>query len=110
MARGAQAANQTIGAADTYSAGFTSGMDGLVGLGFKSISVYNAPPLLDTLVAQGAVDAPVFGFKLAQEGSELFIGGTNKTLYAGEPTYVDVTHEVRLSLSLRNTVREGRGG
>ncbi|THH17843.1 hypothetical protein EW146_g3052 [Bondarzewia mesenterica] len=90
---GMTAKAQTVGAAETYSDGFTTGFDGLVGLAFQSISVYNALPLFDTLVAQNEVDATVFGFKLARQGSELFLGGTNKDLYTGEPTYANVTQQ-----------------
>jgi len=93
---GLNAAKQTLGAADTYSTGFASDSfkpDGLMGMGFKSISDYNADPVFQTLVAQGQTSAPEFGFKLADSGSELYLGGTNSALYTGDFTYVDVTQE-----------------
>ncbi len=80
-----------------YSTGFQSdrfAADGLLGMGFQSISVYNAAPLFHSLIAQGEVDQQVFSFYLAKQGSELYIGGTNPTHYSGNFTYVPVTTEV----------------
>jgi cathepsin D len=65
-----------------------------MGMAFKSLSVYNATPVFQTLVAEGVVDSPTFGFKLASSGSELFLGGTNSELYKGDLTWVSVTKEV----------------
>ncbi|KAI9464474.1 acid protease [Lactarius psammicola] len=86
--------NQTLGAALTYSSGFAKSNflpDGLVGLGYQSISAYDSPPLFQTLVAQGRVTLPQFAFKLADTGAELYLGGTNPSLYNGSFTYVPVT-------------------
>ncbi|KAA1468964.1 acid protease [Dentipellis sp. KUC8613] len=88
-----QASKQTIGVASNYSDGFTRGFDGLVGLGFQHISVYNATPFFQTLVNEKQTDAPVFGMKLADGDSELFLGGANSKLYSGEPIYVPVREE-----------------
>jgi hypothetical protein len=65
-----------------------------MGMGFKSISVYGADPVFQTLMSQGEVDSSVFGFKFAPSGSELFVGGTNPDLYIGEFTWVPVSVEV----------------
>lgn len=91
---GLTATGQTLGAAKTYSTGFQSDRfapDGLLGMGFQSISVYNAAPLFQSLVAQGSVDQQTFSFYLAEQGSELYIGGTNPSHYSGDFTYVPVT-------------------
>ncbi|KAH9066521.1 acid protease [Lactarius vividus] len=88
--------NQTLGAALTYSSGFSKSNfapDGLVGLGYQSISAYNSPPLFQTLVAQGRVTLPQFAFKLSNTGAELYLGGTNSNLYNGSFTYVPVTKQ-----------------
>jgi Eukaryotic aspartyl protease len=65
-----------------------------MGMAFQSISNYNASPLFQTLISEGAVTAPVFGFKLATSGSELVLGGTNSALYTGDFTWVPLTHNV----------------
>jgi cathepsin D len=87
-----------LGAATEYSSGFASDQfpaDGLMGMAFQSISDYNAPPLFQTLISEGAVTSPVFGFKFATSGSELFLGGTDSALYTGDFTWVPLTNEVR---------------
>jgi hypothetical protein len=96
-----QAYGQTVGAALTYSTAFEEfnfPPDGLVGLGYEEISVYNSTPLFQTLVAQGCVTHPQFAFKLASTGSELYLGGTNPELYEGFFTYIPVTTQVSLDL------------
>jgi cathepsin D len=93
---GLTATNQTLGAATQYSQGFESSnfpADGLMGMGFQSISEYNAPPVFQSLVAAGQTSDPVFAMKLAASGSELTIGGLNEQLFTGEITYVPVTQE-----------------
>jgi cathepsin D len=62
-----------------------------MGMGFQSISGYDAPPVFQTLVNQGKTTSGVFAFKLASSGSELTIGGLNSALYSGTPTYTPVT-------------------
>ncbi len=92
-----QAKNQTLGAATQYSSGFESNefpADGLMGMGFQSISVYNASPPVQNLISQQELTEPMFGFKFAPSGSELFIGGVNNNLYTGKFTWVNLTHEV----------------
>ena len=76
--------------------------DGLMGLAFPSISDFNAPPLMHSLIAQQKVNDSSFSFKLAKNGSELFIGGADHALYKGNFTYMNVTEEVRLHHSVLN--------
>jgi cathepsin D len=66
---------------------------GLMGMGFQSISEYNAPPVIQTLVETGMTTEPVFAFKLSDSGAELTIRGTNNALYTGGFTVVPVTQE-----------------
>jgi cathepsin D len=68
--------------------------DGLLGMGFQPLSRYNAPPLFQTLISEGVVTSPVFSFKFATSGSELFIGGTNNALYTGNITWIPLTIQV----------------
>jgi cathepsin D len=91
---GLQSKQQAVGAADVYSPGFAYKRfpaDGLLGMAFQSISSYNRMPVFQSLVAQGQLTRPLFGFKLADQGSELYIGGVNSAMYSGEFTYVKVT-------------------
>lgn len=87
---------QTLGAASQYSSGFESSnfpADGLMGMGFQSISEYNAPPVFQSLISAGQTDKGVFAMKLAADGSELTLGGLNSELYTGDVTYVPVSQE-----------------
>ncbi|KAH9026780.1 acid protease [Lactarius hengduanensis] len=89
---GYTAKNQTFGGATSYADGFTYPgwlPDGLLGLGFPSLSGYGAIPLFHSLVAQGVLPTDSFGLC----PSELYIGGTNDQLYKGNFTYVPVTQE-----------------
>jgi cathepsin D len=65
-----------------------------MGLGFESISVFNAAPLFQTLILENVVTSPMFGFKLATSGSELFLGGLNGDLFTGEITWVPLSNAV----------------
>ncbi|KAF8265090.1 acid protease [Lactarius quietus] len=91
---GYKATGQRFGAATTYSSGFESHSfpaDGLLGMGYESISSYGASPVFQTLVSQGHVSTPEFRFYFAESGSELYIGGTNQNHYTGSFTYMPVT-------------------
>ncbi|KAH8987990.1 acid protease [Lactarius hatsudake] len=93
---GYTAKNQTFGVATHFAGVFSADFflpDGLVGLAFPSISPYQATPFFLTLAAQGSLPSNTFGFYLANEGSELFLGGTNNKLHDGDFTYVPVTKE-----------------
>ncbi|KAH9041267.1 acid protease [Lactarius pseudohatsudake] len=91
---GFKATRQTFGAATTYSRAFESDrfpVDGLLGMAYTSLSNYGASPVFQSLLSQSQVSTPVFGFYLAESGSELYIGGTNQDLYTGSFTYMPVT-------------------
>jgi Eukaryotic aspartyl protease len=81
-----------------YSAGFdirNFPPDGLMGLAFPSLSAFNATPTFETLISEGAVDSPVFGFKFSTtSNSELFLGGVNDALFTGDITWVSLSNEV----------------
>ncbi|KAH9041264.1 acid protease [Lactarius pseudohatsudake] len=90
---GFKATRQRLGAATTYSSGFQSDEfppDGLLGMGYESLSSYGASPVFQNLVSQGQVSTPVFSFYFSESGSELYIGGTNQALYTGSFTYMPV--------------------
>ena len=101
---GLTATKQTLGAADTYSDGFSLANfppDGLMGMAYQSISAFNQPPVFSSLVAQKQVAQPIFAFKLAKSGSELYLGGTNSKLYSGAFAFSAVSPKVRSHLRHR---------
>lgn len=67
--------------------------DGILGMGFRTISVDNLPPVFSQMVAQGLLDAPVFEFYLENTGQngELVIGGTDPAHYSGALTQIPLT-------------------
>ncbi|KAG6416480.1 hypothetical protein SASPL_123910 [Salvia splendens] len=72
--------------------------DGILGLGFKEISVGNATPVWYNMVKQGLVKEPVFSFWLNrnlkdEEGGELIFGGVDPNHYIGRHTYVPVSQK-----------------
>ncbi|KIJ64704.1 hypothetical protein HYDPIDRAFT_89851 [Hydnomerulius pinastri MD-312] len=108
---GLKATKQTLGAATQYSTGFASNRfppDGLMGMGFQSISEYHADPVFQSLVAQGQTKAPVFAFKLAYTGAELFVGGVNPKMYKGDFTYAKVTREGYWEVAMDAVIGNGK--
>jgi len=61
--------------------------DGLMGLPYPQISEYGASPVFNSLIAT----ALQFGFKLATNGSGLFLGGLNSKPFTGPLTQSPVT-------------------
>ncbi|XP_019098210.1 PREDICTED: aspartic proteinase A3-like [Camelina sativa] len=72
--------------------------DGILGLGFKEISVGNSTPVWYNMVEKGLVKEPIFSFWLNRnpkdpEGGEIVFGGLDPKHFKGEHTYVPVTHK-----------------
>jgi hypothetical protein len=77
--------------------------DGLLGLGFKSISQYQIPTPFESMIDQKLIDEPVFAFYLQQDASaqgELVLGGIDKSHYTGELVDVPLTSETYWEVSL----------
>ena len=70
-------------------------------MGMPEISVFGTDPLFTTLASEGVVSGQ-FGVKLADNGSELFLGGVDSGLVGGAFTNVPVTQDVSaVSISSR---------
>ncbi|XP_051004410.1 napsin-A [Acomys russatus] len=70
--------------------------DGILGLGFPTLAVGGVQPPLDTLVAQGLLEKPVFSFYLnrdseGSDGGELVLGGSDPAHYIPPLTFIPVT-------------------
>lgn len=94
---GLTASNQAIGVATTLSSGFKSDpMDGIMGMGYESISQMKESPFFQTLMKQGKLSSAQFSFSLNSAGSgssELFIGGSNPSKYTGKLEWHPVVSE-----------------
>lgn len=63
--------------------------DGILGMGFTSISVGGAPTVFENAVKQNKVDQPIFAFYLGDNGpGELTFGGYDASKFVGELNYV----------------------
>ncbi|PKA47218.1 Aspartic proteinase oryzasin-1 [Apostasia shenzhenica] len=72
--------------------------DGILGLGFKEISVGNVTPVWYNMIDQGLIKDPVFSFWFNRNsedgnGGEIVFGGSDPNHYIGEHTYVPVTRK-----------------
>ena len=66
--------------------------DGILGLGFTSISIDNTPTVFENAIQQDAVDQPVFSFYLGDNGpGELTFGGYDPSKFEGDFTFVKLT-------------------
>lgn len=60
--------------------------DGILGLGYDTISVNKIPPPFYNMIEQGKLDEPVFAFYLGNtdQQSEAIFGGVDKKHYKGD--------------------------
>jgi len=68
--------------------------DGILGLGWDSISVGGVPTIMNALVASKQLDQPVFAFYLGNnQPGELVFGGVDQKHYTGDFSFVPLTSE-----------------
>nr|VZI27729.1 unnamed protein product [Spirometra erinaceieuropaei] len=72
--------------------------DGILGMGFRNISVGNVEPVFDNMVRQGLLEDPVFAFYFNRNisdksGGDLFLGAIDERYFTGPITYTPVTRE-----------------
>lgn len=97
---GVQVKNQTFGEA-TVLPGITfaaAKFDGLLGMGFDTISVDHVKTPFENMVEQKLVPEPVFSFYLNRDqtkspGGEIIFGGVDSSCFTGDITYTKVTSE-----------------
>jgi cathepsin D len=97
---GVVAEGVAFGEATTLSPDFNQGFDGILGLGFNSISIDKVPTVFDLLASQHQISEESFSFYLSRNhgeqeshNSQLIIGGVDSQFYEGEIKYYLVTQE-----------------
>ena len=75
------------------------GADGVLGMGFQGLSLYNSSSVIETLVNGSQLPEPVVGMVLADSNPELIVGGRDGSRYSGDLLYtpVDTGNLVRMS-------------
>ncbi|CAK9257802.1 unnamed protein product [Sphagnum jensenii] len=88
--------------------------DGILGLGFKEISVNRVTPVWYNMLDQGLVKEPVFSFWLNRDatdqehGGELVFGGVDPKHFEGEHTYAPVTRKGYWQFDMGDVLIGGR--
>ncbi|CCM01585.1 uncharacterized protein FIBRA_03645 [Fibroporia radiculosa] len=78
--------------------------DGILGLGYDTISVNHMTPPFYEMVAQKLIDEPVFAFRLGsseEDGGEAVFGGIDRTAYTGSIDYVPVRRKAYWEVELQ---------
>jgi saccharopepsin len=78
--------------------------DGILGLGYDSISVNHIPPPFYSMIDQGLLDEPVFAFYLSNtengDESEATFGGIDKSHYKGKMTKIPLRRKAYWEVNL----------
>jgi saccharopepsin len=76
--------------------------DGIMGLGYETISVNKIPPPFYNMISQGLIEDPVFAFYLCStdQESEVTFGGIDEEHYSGELIYLPLRRKAYWEVSL----------
>jgi len=86
--------------------------DGILGMGWGSISVNGLTTVFDNMVDQGLVDSPVFSFWLNRDaedpnGGQMILGGSDESLYSGEMHYIPLSAKTYWQVSMDAVTVDG---
>lgn len=89
-----------------------SPFDGILGMGYQSISQDNVVPPFYNMVSQGLISDNLFSFYLTRDGTstdggELVLGGVDSDHYTGDITYVPVSSEGYWQFEMTSAVVNG---
>lgn len=113
---GLTSADQTFFAV-TSAVGFIElDADGIMGMAFTSIAQDNGTTFMESLIADGLVDANEFGVYLGrvasgtEDDSELTLGGRDSTKYTGDFVTVPVSQQTYWQIALDKVTVNGKTG
>jgi len=78
--------------------------DGILGLGYHTISVNRITPPFYSMIEQGLIDEPVFSFRIGSsesDGGEAIFGGIDHSAYKGDINYVPVRRKAYWEVELQ---------
>jgi saccharopepsin len=78
--------------------------DGILGLGYNTISVNHITPPFYSMIDKGLIDEPVFSFRIGSsedDGGEVIFGGIDHSAYSGEINYVPVRRKAYWEVELQ---------
>ena len=89
-----------------------SKFDGILGMGFPSISVKGLPPVFLNMVRQKVISLPVFAFWLlrgskSNYGGELHLGGIDSRKFSGDVVYANVTSQTYWQFTMQAVQVDG---
>jgi len=78
--------------------------DGILGLGYNTISVNHITPPFYSMIDQGLIDDPIFSFRIGsseEDGGEAIFGGIDHSAYSGDIHYVPVRRKAYWEVELQ---------
>ncbi|NXG31654.1 PEPE protein, partial [Dromaius novaehollandiae] len=84
--------------------------DGILGLGYPSLSVDGITPVFDNMVDEGLVEENLFSVYLSRErkGSLVFFGGVDKSYFTGSIHWIPVSYEGYWQISMDRVIVDGK--
>ncbi|KAL7985297.1 hypothetical protein Chor_003867 [Crotalus horridus] len=99
--------NQEFGLSETEpgTAFLYARFDGILGLAYPSLSSGGATTVMQGLIQENLIDAPVFSFYLSQQpssqnGGSLIFGGVDSNLYTGQIYWTPVTQDLYWQIAI----------